>query len=841
MMQKLFILFLICFSFHLSAKTNEKNNIIKLNELLSQASDSFYVSPERSYTYALKALELSSELKDDKLTAEAYYLIARACFAIRDYQTSIKYALFSEDLLIKLNDNFSLASLYSVMANCYYRLGEDEQFHFYSDKTIKIGENKNNHNALMEQYYTKAIRAREINDISGSVHYINKALALKNDSEESMQISHRCYNLMSVIYKDLGFYERSIDYYKLAINLAEKQTLFRDLIYYYSNISNLYNKLKIFDSAFVYCDKSLYAFEKVNIEPLKAIVYQTFSSYYSSKEQYDSAKYYINLAIKLKESFFQNVFDYYYEAGLIYYQSGDYDMALYYAKQANILAEEANFQVIKHNTDKLIADIYFITGVQEFAAYYYNQYIKGDTLKDITKSQQEILKLSEIIIKEKADYQLKEELNKRKKVTTFLFISAAFIGILIILLERLVNQKNKINHFNNELNEKKYELEQLVEYKNRQLDDKEQQYINLCNNMVNGAIFRIVFQENDIQEGKIVFASSGWEKMTNQKNNDVLFLIENIYPADKYILLNKIDSSIKNNTILDVSFRYYRDNNNTHWFHVRASATRSTEEDLIYLDGYLVDETEQKIFEEQLVEAKEKAEESDRLKSAFLNNISHEIRTPMNAIIGFSNMIMSGIIQEEERESFLKLINDNCFMLLNIINNIVEISKIETENTKLNLSNISLNEVRDDLKLWIIPAFKEKYPKVDFKLDNNFEFMGNLVFTTDKTFLTKIFEQLIDNAAKFTNEGIVEFNVSLEDKNIHFMVKDNGIGIEYENLDNIFGNFIKLHPQLYSGTGLGLPIIKRMIIKLGGRIWADSEINVGSTFHFLIPVQPVKK
>jgi len=836
-MQKLSLFFLICFSFQLSGKTND-NNIVKTNELLTLAKDTFYVSPEKSYDYAQKALEHSKYLKNDNLIAYSYFHMARASFAIRDYNSAIKYAQFSEELLIKLNEKYTLASLYSTLANSYFRLREFDKFYLYSNKAIELSEKTGNDMALMEQYYTKAIKTREENDVSGSVNFINKALALKNDTKESMQITHRCYNLMSVIYRDLGLNERSVEYYKLAIDLAEKQNLYRDLIYYYSNISNLYNHLKNFDSALIYCNKSLYAFEKVNIEPLKAIVYHCFAMYYASKEQFDSAKHYINLAIELKEIFFQSVFDYYYEAGLIYYESGDYGKALQYAKEAITLATEDNSLVIKNNADKLMGDIYFITGMNDFAAYYYNQYIKGDTLKDITQSQQEILKLSELIIKEKADYQLKEELSKRKKLTNFLFISAAFIGILIYLLRRLMHQKSKIDHFNKELNEKKFELEQLVVSKNKQLDDREQQYINLCNNMVNGAIFKMVFEENNIQNGKIVFTSSGWEKMTSQQNDDILFFSEKVYPADKNSLLNAINDAINKNTALDVSFRY-TNNDSVLWFHIRASVTYSIEERMVYLDGYLVDETDQKVFEEKLVEAKEKAEESDRLKSAFLNNISHEIRTPMNAIIGFSNMINNGIIQNEDRETYLKIINDNCFMLLNIINNIVEISKIETDQIKLNITEIALNEIKDDLKLWMFPAFKEKYPKVNFRLDQNFEFTSNVMFTADKTFLCKIFEQLIDNAAKFTPEGYVEIDFSLENSYLHFYVKDNGIGIDNENFDNIFGNFIKLNPHLYSGTGLGLPIIKRLIIKLGGKIWVESEVNVGSIFHFLIPVQTV--
>jgi signal transduction histidine kinase len=269
---------------------------------------------------------------------------------------------------------------------------------------------------------------------------------------------------------------------------------------------------------------------------------------------------------------------------------------------------------------------------------------------------------------------------------------------------------------------------------------------------------------------------------------------------------------------------------------VRAASTKSNENS-IYIDGYLVDETEQKLFEEKLVFAKEKAEESDKLKSAFLNNISYEIQTPMNVIIGFSNMINNKSCSEEDREKYLDAINNNCVLLLNIIDNIVELSKIETNQKTYNFQDVTINEINDELKLWLLPIYEKKAPQLQFKIAGSFEKLSNIKFKTDKSCLINIFEHLIDNAAKFTKEGFVEIGIIIDVFNLNFYVKDTGIGIDRMHLETIFDIFYKVNPYIFSGTGLGLSLTKNLLAKLGGKIWLESEINEGTTFYFSIPLK----
>ncbi len=239
-----------------------------------------------------------------------------------------------------------------------------------------------------------------------------------------------------------------------------------------------------------------------------------------------------------------------------------------------------------------------------------------------------------------------------------------------------------------------------------------------------------------------------------------------------------------------------------------------------------------------LMKAKEKAEESDRLKSAFLANMSHEIRTPMNAIIGFSNLLNNKDFKKEKRKELISYIVRSSDTLLHLINDIIDISKIEAGQLIINKKKFFINELFEDLT----NLYKEKiklYKDTEIRILKPEK--DKLSVFSDQIRLQQVLINLIDNALKFTEKGIVEVGCQLnsDSKEIKFYVKDSGIGIKKDNIDKIFNRFLKLEKEnekLYRGAGLGLSISKNIIELLGGKIWVTSELNVGSTFFFTIPV-----
>ena len=254
----------------------------------------------------------------------------------------------------------------------------------------------------------------------------------------------------------------------------------------------------------------------------------------------------------------------------------------------------------------------------------------------------------------------------------------------------------------------------------------------------------------------------------------------------------------------------------------------------------------QKLLRKKLFElstAKQKAEESDHLKSAFLANMSHEIRTPLNAILGFSNLLLEQPdYKEEERNNFMQTINDSGNYLLNIIENILDISMIEANQLNFRLHEVPLNQLINDLEHLYDPRIKRKEGvAVYFNLLHNSD---KVIIYTDEHRLKQVFVNLINNALKFTSNGKITVGYADRPNEIEFYVRDTGKGIDEKHQSKIFERFVKIqgnHNENSQGTGLGLPISKGIIEVLGGRIWVESKLNVGTTFYFTVPTKNISE
>jgi len=237
----------------------------------------------------------------------------------------------------------------------------------------------------------------------------------------------------------------------------------------------------------------------------------------------------------------------------------------------------------------------------------------------------------------------------------------------------------------------------------------------------------------------------------------------------------------------------------------------------------------------ELQKAKAKAEESDRLKSAFLANMSHEIRTPMNGIMGFAELLKKANLDSEEQKSYIDIIEKSGTRLLNIINDIVDISKIEAGQMNLVLSVTNIDDQLQYIQTFFNPEAEEKGIQLLLKksLDQD-----ETIIRTDREKLFAILINLVKNAIKFTPKGTIEFGYEKKDDHIEFFVKDSGIGIPKERHDAIFERFIQAHfndKMALQGAGLGLSIAKAYVELLGGKIWVESELGKGSIFYFTLP------
>lgn len=265
------------------------------------------------------------------------------------------------------------------------------------------------------------------------------------------------------------------------------------------------------------------------------------------------------------------------------------------------------------------------------------------------------------------------------------------------------------------------------------------------------------------------------------------------------------------------------------------------------LNQILYREAARDIAEKNLLKAKEKAEESDQLKSAFLANMSHEIRTPMNAILGFAELITmsDSEVSSTEKENYVKLINVSGNNLLRLIDDIIDISKIEAGQIKIHKKKCYLNETLKDIQQSFIELGKiNEKENIEIRL-NELAQSQNLIINTDTIRLNQVFTNLIGNALKFTEEGFIEFGYEIvNNEKLLFYIKDTGVGMDQNKKDLVFDRFTKIeddNSRLYRGAGLGLAISKSLVELLGGEIWVDSALSAGSTFYFNLPFDEIKE
>tara|TARA_R110000751_G_scaffold301415_5_gene413834 strand:+ start:35606 stop:38041 length:2436 start_codon:yes stop_codon:yes gene_type:complete len=313
-------------------------------------------------------------------------------------------------------------------------------------------------------------------------------------------------------------------------------------------------------------------------------------------------------------------------------------------------------------------------------------------------------------------------------------------------------------------------------------------------------------------------------------------LIQRIHPDDQELWSNSVDKATQHGIAYDIEIRVCLPNDQQKTIRAICQPIKGVNDKVISLAGTNQDITQQKLLAMELINAKEKAEESDRLKTAFLANMSHELRTPMNGILGFAELLKRKNITVETKDTYLGFIEKEGNRLLSFISNIVDISKIESNVITVEKSFCNVNELIDDL-----------YSKYSFRLENTAVQLlikkglddPHSGVETDANKLIQVFSNLLENAIKFTKEGVIEFGYSLSKNKLEFYVKDTGIGIEKEEQKNIFNRFMqgKLEQTHNHGVGLGLSIVKGIVAILGGDVGLESQTGAGSTFFFSIPYQ----
>ena len=329
------------------------------------------------------------------------------------------------------------------------------------------------------------------------------------------------------------------------------------------------------------------------------------------------------------------------------------------------------------------------------------------------------------------------------------------------------------------------------------------------------------------------YAQKSWYRNVGEADeaplSDIFGTYRHFHPDDRTLLIRFLDDARKGlTTKLSKEMRVLREDDTYTWTHVNLLVKKYAPQDrIIEIISINYDITELKRTEEMLVKARDKAEASDRLKSAFLANMSHEIRTPLNAIVGFSSLLTS-TENAAEKELYNSLIGHNNKLLLNLINDVIDLSKIESGYLELRPDWVNLTELLDES----VAEYAHQVPS-GVELLTNYPAHDSLV-ELDKLRIKQILSNFLSNALKNTTTGHVEVFYEVDHQSVRIGVKDTGRGIPQNMLEKIFERFEKLD-SFAQGAGLGLPICKLIVEKMNGRILVDSQLGIGTTFIIELP------
>ena len=358
-----------------------------------------------------------------------------------------------------------------------------------------------------------------------------------------------------------------------------------------------------------------------------------------------------------------------------------------------------------------------------------------------------------------------------------------------------------------------------------------------------------IFDHNHIED--TIYWSPRQREIYNVDKDTVITLelyLEFIYPEDHERIFDAVKKAHDPNGdgFFDVVHRIKRKDGTVRWIDTRSKTFfrgRGKDKHPVRTVGAVKDITEQKIAESELIAAKEKAEESDRLKTSFLQNMSHEIRTPLNAIMGFSSLLAEEFDDKEQLEYLTKIIIQRGSDLLEIVNGILDLTIIESGQLSLNYEEYKLTHLFKEIESIYID-YRTRNSKEDIPLKLKLLYCDNdSIFYSDQGKLKQVLINLINNAYKFTSNGEIELCCDqVNPGELIFYVRDTGIGIPPEKQEEIFKRFVQLDSEssrLYGGTGLGLSIVKGLVGLLGGEIQVESGPGKGSKFYFTLPIKPI--
>ena len=783
---------LVCYqeAAEISEKLNDLSgmarNYYNISLIYSAQSKMYY-----SLDYVLKALSLWEEMESVADMFDAYTIIIELYEDVREYLLAADYAILSLQLAQKTGNRREEALRYESLAGINIDMGNTLAVEDYYHQSLEIFEE------LDDQLQVARI-----------THNMAANLYLENDPKTAF----------ALLRKSAAIYEK----------LAPDNRL---LFSVYNNIANLYLNENQNDSA-AFCK------EKALNKAILSDNSQTMSNAYNI-----TGEFYMNRGnINRAEKDFLKAYDIALKSGLVNMQSdalsglsdiniqkGDYRTAVVYLQKYQALKDSLNDENNRKNVQQLTMQHEFEKAETE----------KGESLK-LQLSQQE------------------QDIKQQRIIVLIVSIILVFVAVFFVFIFRS-NKRNKqtnvkleqqhveILRINDELKESHEELsayrdhlEEMVKEQTAKLRQSEIQLRTLSDNLPGGCIYR----KHVFHDGKelISYISNTAEEWLGMNAETIMSSVDlyyrRIHPED--LKQKRIFEQESMNTMSSYSCEYRLMKGDKEVWLLENAMPHADKNQSIVWDGIIIDITDRKEFEKELIEAKEHAEESDMLKSAFLANMSHEIRTPMNGIVGFLNFIEREDLPPEKRQAYANIIRNNVQQLLQLIGDIIDISKMDSRQLALHSVTFDLNNLLNELEIFFCDFILKRDKKLELVLDRS-EFISSCIINSDPIRVRQILSNLIGNAVKFTEKGFIRFGYKLNDHDskLHFFVEDTGIGIPESKQDYVFERFRQAYDEQtqarYGGTGLGLAISKSLVEMMGGEIGVESNVGTGSTFYFTLP------
>mgnify|MGYP000403214579 CR=1 FL=1 len=646
---------------------------------------------------------------------------------------------------------------------------------------------------LGSKFYNHSQYDSAIKRYNKSVQIYNNLLNSNSDTSNKkiLKVIAEAYNGLGLVTYNQGKYNKAIELYQKALTFHEKINNKKGKADCYNNIGLIYWSLKDYNRALDYYQNALELYNEEGDKNGVANCYNNMGIILKFQDNYDSAITSYRKALELhnKRNNKEGEATVFTNLGHLYFEKNEFQKAKSFF--------EKSLQIKKQIGDKKAL-------ASSYGSYAELHYTLADSLQNISQKN---AKYREAIAFAREELRLAKEIGiVKRKEHAFEFLSKACAGLKNYQLAykyHTLFKETEDSLFNTQ---KMKEIESLeARYQN---EKKQLEITNLE-------------KENKLKTIKL-------EKMRmRQILSYSIILILAAFSIFLLIIRKKLKK--KNWTINEqnrtISEQYKE-------IQSQNKKIRSQKDELEKHRNKLEQLVEQRTKE--LKSAKEKAEESNRLKSAFLANMSHEIRTPMNAIIGFTNMLNQEDINIKERQTMINHINYNGYSLLNLIDNIIDLSKVESNQLDIEFKTINIQDIIKEL----YESFYESFNVNGIKFKINSDSNENLYVKTDDYRLKQVFRNILDNSLKFTKKGYVELGYTKNQDIIKFYVKDTGIGISENKQEVIFQRFTKIEndkDNLFRGAGLGLNLSKNIVELLGGEIHLESQLNKGSCFYVSIP------